>query len=68
MKIKDLIAKLQELDQELLVVVDGYEGGVTEQITIRKVKIDLNVNQEWYYGEHEESQNGKVAAILLGRN
>ena len=54
MKVKDLIEALQKLDPELMVVRVGYEGGVTEinQVTITRVA--LNVNEEWYYGEHEE--------------
>ena len=54
MKVKDLIEALQKLDPELMVVRAGYEGGVTEinQVTITRVA--LNVNEEWYYGEHEE--------------
>lgn len=53
MKVKDLIEKLQGFDPELMVVRDGYEGGVTEANYADEVKIALNVNKEWYYGEHD---------------
>ncbi len=53
MKVKELIEKLKELDQEAKVVISGYEGGVKEVTTSQLVTIALNVNDEWYYGEHE---------------
>ena len=53
MKVKELVEKLQALDPELLVVVDGYEGGVKEASYVELEAIALNVHKEWYYGEHE---------------
>ena len=58
MKVKQLIEKLQTLDPETMVVVSGYEGGVHEADTTEIIKIALNVNTSWYYGEHEEIGNG----------
>ena len=53
MKVKELIEKLQEFDPELMVIRDGYEGGVSEATQTEFVTIALNVNTSWYYGEHE---------------
>ena len=53
MKVKELIEKLQQFDPELMVVVSGYEGGVSEASQNEFVTIALNVNTSWYYGEHE---------------
>ena len=53
MKVKDLIAQLQTLDPEMLVLGPGYEGGLVEVDQVRTVVISLNVNTEWYYGPHE---------------
>ena len=53
MKVKELIEQLQALDPELMVVRPGYEGGVTEVEYATGVPLALNVNTEWYYGEHE---------------
>lgn len=53
MKVKDLIERLKELDQETMVVVSGYEGGVHEALEVETVTVALNVNTSWYYGEHE---------------
>lgn len=54
MKVKDLIEALQTLDPELMVVRAGYEGGVTEIDHVNIIRVALNVNEAWYYGEHEE--------------
>jgi len=53
MKVSELIEKLQALDPDLRVVVDGYEGGVTDASHITVLEIALNFNEEWYYGPHE---------------
>lgn len=52
-KVKELIAKLQTLDPEMLVVVDGYEGGVETLNEVRVTTVALNYNTESYYGPHE---------------
>lgn len=39
---------------DLMVTVRGYEGGVDEvQFILKSEPINLNVNEEWYYGKHE---------------
>ena len=54
MKIKELIEKLQEYDGDLEVYVNGYEGGVNSLTNIGDpVTIALNVNDVWFYGDHE---------------
>jgi hypothetical protein len=53
MKVSELIEKLQALDPDLRVVVDGYEGGVEDASYVTVEEIALNVNKQWYYGEHE---------------
>lgn len=53
MNVKQLIEKLSTYDPEMMVIVSGYEGGVTEVTEIDKRKIKLNVNTEWWYGKHE---------------
>lgn len=54
MKVKDLIAHLSLIDPELMVTRPGYEGGVTEVSNVTIIPVFLNVNEEWYYGEHEQ--------------
>lgn len=52
MKVRDLIAKLQELDQDKYIVIGAYEGGCDFPNHISKCMIILNQNTEWYYGKH----------------
>lgn len=54
MKIKELIEKLKEFDQELMVVISGYEGGVNEVDSTEEIDIVLNVHDVSYYGNHQE--------------
>lgn len=54
MKVKDLIEQLKTFDPEFMVVRPGYEGGVTEVNHLTAINVALNVNAEWYYGEHEQ--------------
>ena len=57
MKIKELIDLLKRYDENTLVVIDGYEGGI-EDITEEGVRlIDLDLNHrtsDSYSGPHEE--------------
>ena len=56
MTVKQLIEILQQIeDQEVRVMVKGYERGVDdiENIIPDIVHIALDVNEEWYYGKHE---------------
>lgn len=76
MNVKQLIEKLQDLPQDSIVVVRGYEGGVDEITEISVSKVALNINSEWYYGKHELicgdydekvfENNFKVAAVWVG--
>lgn len=57
MTIRQLIEKLKDYDQSLLVTVDGYEGGYTDDLNIRKIELKLNYHDTkdtWWYGAHEE--------------
>ena len=59
MTVKELIEQLQQLDPELHVFVDGYEGGY-EDVSISEVKdIALNVYNDWWMGEHDNYDETK---------
>ena len=64
MTIKSLIAELEKYDEDLLVVVDGYEGGVTEKFKLLKANIEKNVHKAWYYGESEVSDSEDTTPAL----
>jgi hypothetical protein len=56
MRVKDLIKILQDVDQELEVVVDGYETGydVLKQVYSVNVFKPENTNKAWYDGTYSE--------------
>lgn len=56
MTVKELIEKLREFDENMRVVVAGYEGGVDDANSATTVKIKLNQNTDWFYGKHEVSR------------
>lgn len=53
MNVRELREALSKYDDDTMVVVDGYEGGVHEVGNVEAVRVVLNVNTAWYYGEHE---------------
>lgn len=58
MKVKELIQILQAMDQEALVVVSGYEGGVNDVDHVKEHEVALNVNDGCsYMGKHEVDWN-----------
>jgi hypothetical protein len=66
MKVKELIEELQKLDPEKMVVTAGYEGGYDEISGAGEIRLKLNVNTAWYYGKHEQDNDGECNAISIG--
>lgn len=62
MKVRELIEKLQQFDPEMMVVLDGYEGGVDELKYVQSANVALNFNEEGYYGKHEPVTDGYLTA------
>lgn len=70
MKARELIEVLQRLGPETLILVDGYEGGYTEPVSIREQDVGAPIDREWYYGEYDDYKEGelfKYKAIILSR-
>ena len=63
MKVGEFKVALSVLDDNLMLVVRGYEGGYTEVESIMPIHLTLNQNEEWCYGEHEEG--GEVVACHI---
>ena len=58
MTVKQLIEQLQQLDPDLHVFVQGYEGGYDYAGPISDImEIALDVHSEWWYGPHESTSN-----------
>lgn len=82
MTVRELIEKLSQIkDQEVKVMVRGYEGGIDDAIirtnegsTPEIYTIERNVNEEWYMGRHEVTEEDtplkkdkiERAIILIG--
>lgn len=66
MKVKELITRLQACDPESIVVVDGYEGGVTELEAVTETTVGPYPEEAWYYGEYEAGE-GTTPATYLSR-
>lgn len=64
MTVRELIEKLSQIkDQEVKVMVKGYEGGIDDAIirtnesnTPEIYTIERNVNNTWYMGRHEVTE------------
>lgn len=69
MKVKDLIKALQQHDSEMLVVVDGYEGGYDSVSAVKVTKIVIGDNLSEWCGEHCEPYPGEkgVNVVYLPR-
>jgi hypothetical protein len=56
MTVKQLIEQLQQLDPDLHVFTQGYEGGFEDAYVGEDIiEIALDVHEEWYYGKHERA-------------
>lgn len=64
MKVKELIKELKKENQEMSVIKCGYEGGYNDVSRLSKTKIKRDVNEEWYYGDHEEDDNGEECVLV----
>lgn len=65
--LEQLITLLINIHREhgnLPVTVDGYESGVTEHLGLKVTKVETNVNNSWWEGEHEESDTMSDLTVL----
>ncbi len=71
MKVKEVIAELQNHNPDTPVVIRGYESGFNRVLEVHTVDIVPNATQEnWYDGEYEkvwgkEEQMRAVPAVEL---
>jgi hypothetical protein len=59
MTVRELIEKLNKIeDKELLVFVNGYEGGLDDaELGTEVWSVLMNYNKDWYYGKHQRLMN-----------
>jgi len=67
MTVEGLITELSKFPRNALVLLQGYEGGLSEIGILKTAKVNLNQNREEWNGPHEEDPNGPHQAILLLR-
>jgi hypothetical protein len=65
MNVEQLIEELKKHDPKKMVVVAGYEGGHNEIDMVSEIRLNLDVNTRWYYGKHEQDQDGACHAIAI---
>jgi hypothetical protein len=57
MTVAELIEKLKEFPDDLIVCVDGYEGGyrdIDTEDNFNVIKVHATPNADWYYGDWDE--------------
>ena len=67
MTAKELMAKFSKYPSDTLVLVQGYEGGFSDIVTLKETKVELNYYKEDWNGPHEETTNSYISAVLILR-
>ena len=66
MTVKELINRLQQIsNQEMTVVVDGYEGGFDDIKDPKFIIVYKRIDNEWYDGKYEQSSSGQGGNLML---
>ena len=67
MTVAELIKVLSMAPGNQKVLVEGYEGGLSELRIKQNVLIKLNVHKEDYMGPHEKAEDGTEKALVFYR-
>ena len=69
MTVAEMIAALNAFPQEARLIVDGYEGGYDDAQPPRECPININVNPQDYYGDHDDAdeEDPDEIAVLISR-
>lgn len=54
MKVKDLIEKLKEYPEDMIVVSDGYEDGFDTIKDVRIIEAYRDKNKSWWNGDYNK--------------
>lgn len=66
MTVKELINHLQQVqNQEMKVVVNGYEGGFDDIKNPKFIIAYEQIDHEWYDGKYEQSFSGQGGTVML---
>jgi hypothetical protein len=66
MTVKELINRLQQINnQEMKVVVDGYEDGFDDIKDPKVIIAYEQIDRDWYNGKYEQSSSGQGGTNML---
>ena len=66
MTVKELINRLQQINnQEMKVVVDGYEDGFDDIKDPKIIAVYEQIDRDWYNGKYEQSSSGQGGTLML---
>lgn len=66
MTVKELINHLQQVqNQEMKVVVNGYEGGFDDIKNPKFIIAYEQIDHNWYDGKYEQSFSGQGGTVML---
>ncbi len=66
MTVKELINRLQQINnQEMKVVVDGYEDGFDDIKDPKVIVAYEQTDRNWYNGKYEQSSSGQNGNLML---
>jgi hypothetical protein len=65
MTVSELIAQLQTLPPDALVVAEGYEDGYDTIKQVSLIAVEENPNQEWYVGKYIASKKGEAQQVAF---
>ena len=69
MKIKELIKKLSEFPLDIDVLVEGYEDGFDQAITVKSIRVKQHQGKnDWWNGEFDsiDGNGGSPVIVILG--
>lgn len=63
--VEQLIQKLENYPKDMLVLVDGYEGGLDAILDTASINVKFDSSKPWYYGPFEENVNSNKKVVKL---
>jgi hypothetical protein len=67
MTVNELIEKLKKLNGDSVILVQGYEDGLSDIGLIKESKAVFNVHSEDWNGPHEEDEKAENPVVILHR-
>jgi hypothetical protein len=65
MTVKELIEKLKSFPDDALVLTEGYEDGYEPIKKIQLIKVEENLNKNWWDGKYLESKKQNAMEVVF---